>query len=133
MTEPPKCPVCPRITRDGRPLCNNHLRRVGETVLRRWFAAKKAAAQHPGERVYTERLATVEADMIGNAHEWEHIRDTGQRPFWNPSRERWEDPRNRARDIIWRTIKNHRFGLDPDNDADVADRLAAELYPHEPR
>ncbi|OCB44729.1 hypothetical protein A5721_18845 [Mycobacterium vulneris] len=129
-----RCQVhtCTKVRRDGRPVCNRCLRRVGEPVLHRWFGYKRAIAAHPGQRVYVDRLEALETTMILNASVYQQIRDTGQRPRWNVAGERWENPRNVAFTILDRAIATHAFGRDPLNDAAVLTRVVAELFPAEP-
>lgn len=124
--------TCKKIRRDGRPVCNRCLRRVGEPVLHRWFGYKRAIAAHPGQQVYADRLERLETTMILNASAYQQIRDVGQRPVWNPQREQWEKPRTRAYQILERAIATHAFGRDTTNDAAVLTRVVSELFPAEP-
>lgn len=128
MTDPAKCPLCPRVRRDDRPLCSNHLRRVGDTVLERYFATRRSATRTDvrtgtNERAQS-RLIGVQNQMILNATAYDQIRASGQRPFWNASGERWEDPVERARDIIARRHPHLEEGS--------IERLVAELFPPMP-
>ena len=125
-------PTCKKIRRDGRPVCNRCLRRVGESVLHRWFGYKRAVAAHPGQQMYVDRLTTLEEAMVDNASTYQQIRDLAQRPVWNPQREQWEEPRTRAYLILQRTIATHAFGRDTTNDNQVLSRVVAELFPAEP-
>jgi hypothetical protein len=129
MTDPEHCPLCPRIINGGRPLCNNHMRKAGAPLLDKYFANKRAAALHPGAKVYRDRVDTVVAAMIANAREYERVRDAGLMPVWMKDRQQWSDPRAYARDILTAWTAKHRFGLDTANDADVIERIAAELFP----
>lgn len=124
-----RCQVqtCTKVRRDGRPVCNRCLRRVGEPVLHRWFGYKRAVAAHPGQQVYVDRLEALEATMILNASVYQQIRDTGQRPRWNPAGERWENPRTVAEQIILRRHPHMAIG-----DGDPLRELVAELFPAEP-
>jgi hypothetical protein len=134
MTEPKKCPVCPRVRRDDRPLCNTHIRRVGGSVLERYFTLRRAASRSQMATAPVHaRLVGIQNQMIINATAWEQIRATGYKPAWNAAGERWEDPRERAIDILERAISTHAFGLDQDNDRAVIERIANELCPPEPR
>lgn len=126
-----KCAVhtCNRPRRDGRPICNRCMRRAGETLVHRWFGYRRAIAQHPGVPHYTNRIITLENQMITNATAYQQIRQAGQHPIWNTAGERWEEPRTRAYEILERTIATHQFGRDVTNDEQVLDRVVAELFP----
>ena len=128
MTIPP-CPVetCNRLRRDTRPVCNRCMRRVGESVVHRWFGYKRAVAQHPGTTFYADRLAAVETTMVTNAAVYQQIRDTGQRPRWNTIREQWDNPRDLAREIILHHYPHLNVGT-----VDHVGALIADLYPAEP-
>ncbi|AYB69421.1 hypothetical protein SEA_GANCHO_80 [Mycobacterium phage Gancho] len=131
MTTNPRCNVhtCNRPRHEGRPICNRCMRRAGETLVKRWFATKRTILHHPDVDEYRIRLTGIENRMILNATAYQQIKDTGQRPMWNPQRQVWENPRERAHPILEAVIRNHAFGRDPNNDADVIDRLIADLYP----
>lgn len=124
MTTPPTCPLCPRTRRNDRPLCNNHIRKVGDQVIDRYFVRVKAAKINPNDRAAIDRLAEVISQMITNATEYELIKKAGYRPFWNADRQAWEHPRNRAIAIL--TARLHQ-------DASFIAALAGELFPREPR
>lgn len=119
--------TCGKIRRDGRPVCNRCLRRVGEPVLHRWFGYKRAVAAHPGSPLYPGRLEALEALMVRNATVYQQIRDTGQRPRWNTAGERWDNPRTAAEQIILRRYPHMAIG-----DGDPLRELVAELFPAEP-
>lgn len=124
---PPKCPAChTRIRRNDRPLCNRCLRQVGPGVLDRWFAATRT--DH-----HSVRVIGIVNTMILNATAYEQIRATGKRPFWDHRAQRWCDPVDRAATIIWNMTRTHRFYEDPEHDAAVIERTAAELFPTEER
>lgn len=130
MTDPRTCPLCRRIRRDDRPLCNTHLRRVGPTLLEAYFTQAKADAKIgiASGPIHARLLDTI-AQMTGNAIRYDEIKALGQRPIWDAGR--WRNPRDRARDILTSWIRRHRFGIDPDNDLDVIGQIVAELYPTE--
>lgn len=130
MTNPLKCPLCSRVRRDDRPLCSNHLRRVGDPVLERYFGLLRQAKRHPGGSA-PAKVYAIGNQMIANATAYDDIRALGLRPVWNQAGERWENPRERAATILWNMTRTHRFYDDPDNDAMAIERTAAELYPTE--
>ena len=126
--EPCAVNTCTRVRRDGRPICNRCMRRVGESVVHRWFGYKRAVAQHPDVALYETRLRTVEYAMVLNAAMYQQIRDTGQRPRWNAARERWENPRTAARTIIYQFMGDN-YGVNI-TDANL-DPLVTALFPAE--
>lgn len=126
-TTDPQCPLCHRARRGGRPLCNQHMQRVGPPILDAYFARKRAAiaATGTGETWYHDRLAATEATMRTNAARYDAIRDQGVRPIFNRTRNAWDDPRERARTLFT------QYGLHQVMTLDAADALIAELYPLE--
>lgn len=125
-----RCAVhtCNRTRRPDRPVCNRCLRRVGDTILTRWFATRAVYEKRPNDDHAYARLIGVQNTMILNATAYQQIWDEGQRPQWNPIREVWENPRHRARAIIARHYPHLEVGT-TDHLAD----LIAELYPPDPR
>lgn len=135
MTDPAKCPLCPRVLKDDRPLCSNHLRKVGDSLLERYFGVRRSARRtdvRSGTNERAEaRLIGITNQMILSATAYDQIRARGLRPVWNPLRESWDDPRERAEEIIGGWLKRHEFGRDATNDRNVVERIAADLYPIE--
>lgn len=148
-SDPPKCPVCPRVRRHHMPLCNVHMRRVGQPLIDKYFA-RKGHAQHAVEHTaaYADSheengtqaiartaaaLRAVEAEIEACAREYDRIRELGLRPRWDTERNRWVNPREHARDVLESWHHRHRFGLDMDNDRHVLEQIAAELFPQEAR
>lgn len=135
--EPLTCPICGRRRREDRPLCNTHMRRVGQTMIDRYFARRghhKHAAMTGGADAITATAAAVravEAEIEASAREYDRIRALGIRPRWIPERNRWVDPREHALDVLTGYHRRHQFGLDESNDRNVLERVVAELFPTE--
>lgn len=126
---PPRCPLCPRVRRGDRPLCNHHMRKCGQPHLDAYFVQVREANGKPANHPAVLKLgATIDA-MLDSARRYDQIRKTGYRPFWNVGLARWEHPVTRARGILESYVANHRFGLDADNDMTVIDRIVSELVP----
>lgn len=135
MTTPPTCPLCPRMRRNERPLCNNHIRKVGDQVIDRYFVRAKAAKMNPNDPAAAGRLVEVIGQMVHNATQFELIKKAGYRPFWNADRQLWEHPRDRAYEILFqRLVADPRHGGNqPIQTHGTIKALADELFPREPR
>lgn len=123
---PTKCPLCVRVLVDDRPLCNTHLRRVGDGVATRYFALRRSAerAELIGDPRPARQLADLKACMIANARAYDTIRNTGFRPVWDKAGQRWTHPRERAREIILKHYPHLNVGT-----VDHLGAMIAELIP----
>jgi len=129
----PKCPLCPRVRRADRPLCTTHFAHAGTQTVHRYFVRAKAVRNNPNNAEAAERLAQVVDQLTHNARTYDSIRRGGYRPFWNAERQEWQHPVRRTAAILAAWVRNHRFGLDAANDANVIERIANEIHPQEPR
>lgn len=128
------CPLCPRPTRSGRPLCNYHIQRVGQQVLDRYFAQARAVKMSPKSPEPARLLADTARVMIHNANQFDTLRAQGhRRPHWSPTAEQWVNPQHNAYQILRHHHYRHQFGLDNEADMAVLQRIAAELFPIEQR
>lgn len=124
MTDEPRCPLCHRARRGGRPLCNTHLRRTGPTILEKYFVQAKAAerSQLATAPVHRTLAATIDT-MTANARRHDEIKAEGQRPIWDGSQ--WVNPRDRALGYLYNRL--NQYGLTHDTVAAMVD----DLYPPE--
>jgi hypothetical protein len=132
MTDPDTCPLCPRIRRADRPLCNNHMRKTGQVVLDRYFARARTVrnpkhGEVPGNA--RDRLNEVEAEMVANARRYDEIRAELLSPIWTAAGERWLHPHEHARAVLTSWHRKHQFGRDETNDRNVIDQIVRELFP----
>lgn len=125
------CRVCRRTRRPDRALCNRCIRHSGPQTAERYFLRARAAKNQAADSDAVTRLGAVIDEMMANARAYDAIRAEGHRPFWNASRAIWEHPVARTQGILEHFVRNHRFGLDPDNDRHVCGVIAHEIHPPE--
>jgi len=130
---PDHCPICPRIRRNERPLCNRHMQRSGGALVKRWFALSARVRKGGGPLPANDRdrLNALELAMTNNAIHYDAIRETGRHPVWVPTRDTWIDPRAHAVTVLTEWVAKHQFGRDAGNDRAIIERIASDLFPPE--
>lgn len=126
----PKCPLCPRIRRTDRPVCNNHMRKVGY-FLGTYLSQAHEAEGKPADSPEVRRLGETIELMLHSCRTYDQIKQQGYKPYWNADLATWQNPRTRVQSIITAWHRKHRFGIDEVNDAMVIEWIAAEIVPRQ--